>query len=235
MTAIRALSIVAPLILTLPPAAERSGQIEGVWRYQFLQRAGESEAPVIGVIAFVGGHFVQQSLNSGEPFDLQLFQAHAGTYEISGDALTMKSTVGLLVQPSGQPMVESRRDAEHRVRVRRSGADLTLVFGTGTIQRLVRSAMPTPQMILLSRGALLLGGDGRFSMTAERDDGAVAGWGRYRRDSESLVLDAERWLTLQGRRPEYARDSQIRASLSDRMLTLPGGRSFAIQRGRSRK
>lgn len=235
MTAIRALSIVAPLILTLPPAAQRAGQIEGVWRYRSLQRAGGSEAPVSGVMAFLDGHFVQQSLNSGEPFDRQLFQAHAGTYEIDGDELTMKSTVGLLVQPSGQPIVESRRDAEHRVRASRAGADLTLTFGTGTIQRLVRSAMPTPQMILLSRGALLLGGDGRFSMTAELDDGAVAGWGQYRRDSESLVFDAERWLRLQGLRPEYARDSQIRASLSDRMLTLPGGRSFAIQRGPSRE
>jgi hypothetical protein len=147
-----------------------------------------------------------------------------------GDEVRLVSRVGLLIEPSAKQVVESRRDAEHRVRARRSEEGLTLTFATGTIQRFRSSPMRTPQIFVLSRGVLLLGVDGRFSLTAERDDGAAAGWGRYRREGELLVLQAERWLRLEGRRPQYFRDHEIRAALTQRTFTLPDGLSFAIER-----
>lgn len=206
-----------------------SESVEGVWEYRTLQRAGLHEVSLAGTFAFLHGHFVQQSLNEGEPFDEQLFQAHAGTYRSVDGELELVSRVGLLIDPSVRPPIESRRNARHRLRVRRLDEQLTLVFGTGTIQRLAARPMPAPHVIVLTRGVLLLGGDGRFSLTAENDTGAVAGWGRYQRRRDELVLRPARWLSVLGGRPQYDRDNEVHARVSGRTLEV-GRLLFPIER-----
>lgn len=65
--------------------------------------------------------------------------------------------------------------------------------------------MPGPQLIVLTRGVLPVGGDGRFSLAAENGAGAAAGWGHYQRQGDRLVLRPARWVTVIGGRPGYER------------------------------
>jgi hypothetical protein len=204
-------------------------EIEGLWRYRTIARAGGSEAALDGLFLFQGGRFVQQSLNTGEPWDRQLAQAHAGSYRHEGEKLVLVSEVGLVVDPGREPPVENRRDGRHEVTARRSGDSLTLTFGTGTVQRLERVGPGQGRIELLDRGALALV-DGRFLLAAETGTRAVGGSGTFEEREERLRLRSERWFRVEDGKPTYSRGQSLEVVLEADRLRLPDGLSISRRR-----
>jgi len=210
-------------------AAVFEEEVQGLWRYRTIVRAGGPEAEIHGLFLFHDGRFVQQSLNAGEPWDHQLAQAHAGTYRREGETLVLVSQVGLVVDPTREPAVENRRDARHEVTVRRSGDSLTLTFGTGTVQKLERVGPGTGRIVLLERGALALV-DGVFLLAAETGTRAVGGSGAFEQRDGGLELRGESWFRIDDGKPTYSRGPTVQAVLEPDRLRLPSGLDIPVRR-----
>lgn len=220
---LRPLSL-ALLLFALTPQPDA---VEGLWSYVSIGRPGAAEVPIAGLFLFREGRFVQQSLNAGEPFDRQLAQAHFGTYRVEGGELHLVAEVGLVVNPTREPPLESRRMSEHRVRAERVANSLTLTFGTGTVQRLTRVGPSDGQVILVEHGALALV-DNHFLLVAETPGSAVAGSGRFTRRQDALSLMGDRWFQARDGRVTYDRSRTIQTTVSRNHLELSNG--FTLQR-----
>jgi hypothetical protein len=202
-------------------------EIEGLWRYRTIAPGGGREVPIDGFIVFRAGRFVQQTLNIGEPYTQQVAQAHAGTYRVGGRHLELTADVGLVVSPSSQPPVETRHHSTHQLIVVRSGEALTLTFGSGTVQKLTWTGSGEGRIYALREGALALA-DGRFVLAAHADGHAVAGSGAFDRRGDTLRLQPDRWFSIRGGRPRYAREPIV-ASFDDKILKIPGGPVLSVK------
>jgi hypothetical protein len=203
------------------PNAETPRPIEGLWEYETITRSGAQPVAIAGLFVFRDGQFVQQSLNAGEPYERQLAQAHAGTYQLGAGTLRMLVDVGLVVDPSGAKPIDWRGGTVHEVTVSQAGDRLTLKFGTGTIQTFKRVGAGRGELIQLDRGAFAIV-DGRFILAAEGQDRAISGSGSFERQGEVLRLRAERWLSVRAGQPVYARDRTVEARLTPSTLTVAG-------------
>lgn len=227
-TLVVAASCVAPMAVvsarqaaSSAPAAQAETDAAGLWAYESLGREGATFTELRGLFIFSNGWFVQESLNEGMPFERQVAQAHSGPYRADGDKFYMTAHVGVVVSPDRAPAVQSRKDGEHVVTVKRAGEKMDLVFGSGTIQKFHRVGPGRGKVYPLERGGLALV-DGQFILVAEVGDASRAGSGRYEERGNVLYLMADRWFSAQGGKATNSRGT-IAATFDGKVLSLPDG------------
>lgn len=204
--------------------------IDGLWSYETLQIGEESPVPLTGLFLFQNGRFLQQTINDGGIFVNQLGMGHSGTYEWHQGFIRLLAKVGLMIEPTRDPVLESRSNSLHHIIPDLSGERLTLSFDMGVIQKLTRVAKGdrSTKIIDLDEGGLGLADD-RFILVAERSGEGVAGSGHFTRSGNELRFKADRWFTFKGSRTHYQRDEIVIASFDGRKLSLPQGMTFRVR------
>jgi hypothetical protein len=220
-------SLVTAAWLVGRAAPASTGAVDGLWRYQTIATGAGTEVRIDGLFLFRGGRFVQQSLNVGEPFDKQLAQAHAGTYEVNGRALKMFAEVGLVVNPTAKSPLDVRRNSEHHVTIDRDGDRLTLTFSTGTVQKFTRVGPADGQVYPLDRGAFALA-DSKFILVAETSNYSVGASGAFEKIGRTLRLRPDRWFTVHDGQAVYAREP-VDATFDGKTLQLPGAPAVNVK------
>ena len=201
---------------------------EGLWAYTGLTPRGQGEFSLTGMFVFKDGKFVQQSINDGEPFETQGAMAHAGTYRHGPDGIEMVAEQTISVSPKKAPAFSERGRTEHQLLVERSGDELTLTFGSGTVQTFKRLGEGVGEIHELV-GGMLAFIDGRFLLVAAREGGVVTGCGAFKRQGESYNLKVLRWAEAKGSKVSYRRDETTKATFDGQRLTLSDGASFQVK------
>lgn len=237
MKPLHAIACITALLFLRPPAtslsqgASEDSDIVGVWSYETLTPAKGPTTRLDGLFVFKDGHFVQEALNHGEPFDQQVVQAHAGTYT-TGEKVGLVADVQLGVRPTRTPAVTSSPGRTHQISPARKGDHLTLTFGSGTVQTFRRVGPADGEMVVLEKGVLALV-DGRFVIVAEDAGRQVVGAGRVDRKGSQLGLIADRWMTARDGRAKYQRQVRIDAALAGGELRMAGEAPLRIRNGTS--
>lgn len=220
------------------PAATKDAvkEAEGLWAYTLLEARGQ-KMPLTGVILFKDGLFAQQSVFDGEPFAAQGAMAHAGTFgagprgvHMVGEQTISTSPGGML--PSGasaekRPALGFRRDSQHDISVDRDGDTMTIVFGSGTIQKFRRIGPADGQMYKLTNGVLALV-DGHFVLVAGDEKSAVTGYGKARHQGSAYEFDIVRWTEATPEKATNRKDGTVKATFDGKVLTLADGRAFTV-------
>jgi hypothetical protein len=135
-----ALAALGAVMMTPAAQAETKDAVkdaEGLWAYTLLEARGQ-KMPLTGVILFKDGLFVQQSIFDGEPFAAQGAMAHAGPFGPGPRGIHMVGEQTIGISPDKTPALSFRRDSQHDISVDRDGETMTIVFGSGTIQKFRR-------------------------------------------------------------------------------------------------
>lgn len=209
-----------------PKSASKA--VEGLWAYTGLTPRGQEEFALTGMFVFKDGKFLQQSINDGEPFEAQGAMAHAGTYRDGPAGIEMVAEQTISVSPKKSPPFSERGKTEHQLAIERSGDELVITFGSGTVQKFRRLGEGVGEIYELE-GGMLAFVDGRFLLVAAQDDGVVTGCGAFERQGESYTLEVLRWAEGKGSNVSYHRDETIKASFDGKRLTLSDGTSFQVK------
>jgi hypothetical protein len=209
--------------------AESALGAAGLWRYISLGRPTGDETRLDGLFVFQDGRFVQQSLNLGEPYTMQVAQAHAGTFTVVNGKIRLLADVGLIVTPAAAQPVVSSPSRPHELEVVREFERLVLTFGSGTVQKFLRVGPASGRIVPLSKGALALV-DGYFILVFEDRLRALAGSGTYTARGATLRLTPERWFTVRDGKATYAK-SPIDAALDATSLRIAGEAPIMLDTG----
>lgn len=207
--------------------ASAGEQVEGLWRYTGLTTSGGQDLPLTGLFLFKGGTFLQQAVFEGEPFEEQGAMAHAGPYTAAADSVQLVAEQTISVAPREDPPLSFRADTEHDVSVLRSGDELTLVFGSGTVQEFEYIGPGDGEVHELEDGALSLT-DGHFILVQGNESGSVSGFGTFEQSGENLTLQLERWTEADDTGARNLRDTVMQATFDGASLTLASGREFRV-------
>jgi len=202
--------------------------VEGLWAYTSLQSPGSKALELTGVILFKDGTFVQQSIFDGSPFEQQVALAHAGPYTAGPKGVHLVAQQTIAISPAKDPPLSFRRDTQHDISVSRRGDDLTLVFGTGTVQKFKRIGPGQGALYSLDHGVLAFI-DGHFLLVDGDEKGVVSGYGTFKHAGPAYDLKITRWAETAGSKASYLRDSAVKATFDGRTLTLADGRSFRVK------
>ncbi len=82
--------------------------VQGLWSYQSVTTAEQTEGALAGLFLFHDGKFVHQAMRDGEPMENQLADTHVGTYQLKGVALRFDVEIGILVTPGQSPLLSGR-------------------------------------------------------------------------------------------------------------------------------
>lgn len=211
-----------------PSAAATAENVEGLWRYTRLQNSGGREMPLTGIFLFKDGTFLQQSVFNGEPIEQQGAMAHAGPYTVEAGAVQLIAEQTIRTAPGTKLPLSFRRKTEHEVSVTRSGDDLKLVFGSGTIQEFERIGPGEGELYSFQDGALALV-DGHFILVQGNEEGSLSGYGTYERNGKDLELDAVRWAEAGPSGAESRQDITIDATFDGKALQLSDGTTFYVE------
>ena len=201
--------------------------VQGLWSYQSVTTAEETEETLAGFFLFHEGRFVHHAMRDGEPMEKQLADAHVGTYQLKGGALHFDVEIGILVTPGQNPVLSGRSNTTHQVSVRRSGDQLVLTFANGNAEKLTRISTTATTWFRLDRGMLALT-DEHFLLVTTPEGGWLAGSGTFERHGNDLRLDALRWFAVQGEEVFYARDHSFEAIFDGQSLSLSQGPRFRV-------
>jgi len=201
---------------------------EGLWAYTLLQ-AGKSGTvmPLTGVILFKDGLFAQQSIFDGEPFEAQGAMAHAGPFGAGPRGIHMVGEQTISTSPGKTPALSFRRDTQHDISVDRDGETLTIVFGSGTVQKFRRIGPAEGDIYKLENGVLALV-DGHFVLVAGDEKAVVTGYGKVSHQGTAYAFDPIRWAEGTPAKIINRKDGTIKASFDGKTLTLADGRSFHV-------
>lgn len=206
--------------------AERDAQ--GLWAYTLL-KAGRSgqEMPLTGVILYKDGLFLQQAIFDGEPFETQGAMAHAGTFGPGERGIHMVAEQTIGIDPANQPALNFRRDTQHEIAVTREGDALTLVFGSGTVQKFRQIGPADGDIYKLEQGVLAFV-DGHFVLVSGDEKGVVTGYGKASKKGTGYTLEIIRWSEATPAEAINRKDGTIKASFDGKTFTLADGRSFKV-------
>jgi hypothetical protein len=126
-----AAAVLMPAVFAFPAAADT---LSGTWRLERYEGGG-STGPASGLLLLADGHF-SLIYAMDDPGHAMAGRAHAGRYEVDGDALTFK--VEWSIERVGGDASVSRRPAERVTRFTLRGEDLTVHFENGAIQQFRR-------------------------------------------------------------------------------------------------
>lgn len=201
---------------------------EGLWAYTLLQAGGSGEAmPLTGIILFKDGLFAQQSIYDGQPFDTQGAMAHAGPFGAGPKGVHMTAQQTISVSPGKQPPLKFRKDTQHDISIDRSGDALTIVFGSGTVQKFKRLGPAAGDMYKLENGVLALV-DGYFVLVSGDARAVVTGYGKYKHKGTAYDLDVIRWSESTADKAVNRRDMTLQATFDGKAFVLADGRKFAV-------
>ncbi|MES2497837.1 MAG: hypothetical protein V4618_17105 [Pseudomonadota bacterium] len=209
---------------------------EGLWAYTLLEARGQ-QMPLTGVILFKDGLFAQQSVFDGEPFAAQGAMAHAGTFGAGPRGIHMVGEQTISTSPGGmlpdsasagkEPALSFRRDSQHDISVDRSGETMTIVFGSGTIQKFRRIGPAKGDIYKLDNGVLALV-DGHFVLVAGDAAAVVTGYGTFTRTGTAYDLAVTRWAEATPAKAINRKDGTVKAMFDGKVLTLGDGRAFRV-------
>jgi hypothetical protein len=204
---------------------------EGLWAYTALIAGGKGEnMPLTGVILFKDGIFAQQSIFDGEPFEKQGAMAHAGPYGTGPAGVHMVAEQTISIAPGEAKPLRFRRDTQHDISVERSGEEMTIVFGSGTVQKFKRIGPASGRIHRLDKGVLALV-DGHFVLVEGDEEGVVTGYGTYQQSGTAYDFNVERWSESSAGKATNRRDFALKATFDGKQLTLADGRSFRVIAG----
>jgi hypothetical protein len=171
--------------------------------------------------------FAQQSIFDGEPFEKQGAMAHAGPYGAGPKGVHMVAEQTISIEPGEEKPLRFRRDTQHDISVERSGDEMTIVFGSGTVQKFKRIGPAKGRIHRLDKGVLALV-DGYFVLVDGDEQSVVTGYGRYRQSGTAYDLDVTRWAEATPAKAINKRDFAKKATFDGKTLTLADGRSFRV-------
>ncbi|KQX20700.1 MULTISPECIES: hypothetical protein [unclassified Sphingomonas] len=234
-----ALAALGAVVMTPAAQAETKDAVkdaEGLWAYTLLEARGQA-MPLTGVILFKDGLFVQQSIFDGEPFATQGAMAHAGTFGPGPRGVHMVGEQTISTSPGGmlpdsatagkEPALRFRRDSQHDISVDRDGETMTIVFGSGTIQKFRRIGPAKGDIYKLENGVLALV-DGHFVLVAGDATAVVTGYGTVRRSGTAYELGVTRWAEATPDKAINRKDGTIKATFDGKVFTLADGRAFRV-------
>ncbi|MFV0277374.1 MAG: hypothetical protein ACK5HY_09350 [Parahaliea sp.] len=224
---------VAILSMLLPAASQAqdaSGPVEGLWKYTGLVSSSGDDMPLTGIFLLSEGKFLQQAVFDGEPFGDQRAMAHSGTYRKTENGVQLKAGQTLGLAPMDEESLSDAGVTEHELDVAREGQNMTLVFGSGTVQTLEKLSDASGAEIYALEKGMLAFADGYFIVVNGDGDRAVTGYGRYRREGERWLLDVVRWSEAAGALAQNLRDVTLSARFDGKTLMLADGRSFPVKR-----
>ncbi|MBP8233917.1 hypothetical protein [Rhizorhabdus sp.] len=201
---------------------------QGLWAYTLLKagRSGE-EMPLTGIILYKDGLFAQQSIFNGEPFETKGAMAHAGTFGPGPRGIHMIAEQTIGIDPAKQPALSFRKDTQHDISVTRDGTELTLVFGSGTIQKFRQIGPADGEIYKLEQGVLALV-DGHFVLVSGDEKGVVTGYGKAIKQGDGYMLEIIRWSEATPAKAVNRKDGTIKANFDGKTFTLADGRSFKV-------
>jgi hypothetical protein len=201
---------------------------EGLWAYTSLQAGGAGQAmPLTGVILYKDGLFAQQSIFDGEPFDRQGAMAHAGPFGAGPKGVHMTAEQTISIAPGKDPALKFRRDTQHDISVDRSGDTMTIVFGSGTVQKFKRIGPAQGDIYKLQNGVLALV-DGHFVLVAGDEQAVVTGYGKFQRQGSAYDLQVIRWSEATPAQATNRRDATLKATFDGKTFALADGRAFQV-------
>lgn len=225
--ALAALAAINATAATVNPNAVKDA--EGLWAYTALIAGGKGEnMPLTGVILFKDGMFAQQSIFNSEPFDKAGAMAHAGPFGAGPLGVHMTAEQTISIAPGKEKPLSFRRDTQHEISVARSGDEMTIQFGSGTIQKFKRIGPADGRIHKLDKGVLALV-DGHFVLVDGDESGVVTGYGTYKQSGTSYELDVTRWAESTPTNAVNKRDVVQKATFDGKQLKLADGRSFKVK------
>lgn len=208
--------------------AEAVKAAEGLWAYTSLQAGGTGQMmPLTGVILYKDGLFAQQSIFAGEPFDTQGAMAHAGPFGAGPKGIHMTAEQTISTAPGKDPALKFRRDTQHDISVDRAGETMTIVFGSGTVQKFKRIGPARGDIYKLQNGVLALVDD-HFVLVAGDEQAVVTGYGKFKRNGTAYDLQVIRWAEATPAQAINRRDANLRATFDGKIFALADGRAFQV-------
>lgn len=221
-------------LLTLAISSARSDQAdavkaaEGLWAYTSLQAGGTGQAmPLTGVILYKDALFAQQSIFDGEPFESQGAMAHAGPFGAGPKGIHMTAEQTISIAPGKDPALKFRHDTQHDITVDRAGDTMTIVFGSGTVQKFKRIGPAQGDIYKLQNGVLALVDD-HFVLVAGDDQAVVTGYGTFQRKGTAYDLQVIRWSEATPAKATNRRDASLKATFDGKTFALADGRAFQV-------
>ncbi len=184
--------------------------------------------PLTGVILYKDGLFAQQSIFDGEPFDAQGAMAHAGPFGAGPKGIHMTAEQTISIAPGKDPALKFRRDTQHDITVDRAGDTMTIVFGSGTVQKFKRIGPAQGDIYKLQNGVLALVDD-HFVIVAGDEQAVVTGYGKFQRKGTAYDLQVIRWAEATPAKATNRRDGEPQSDLrwqdvrARRWPCFPGG------------
>lgn len=201
---------------------------EGLWAYTSLQAGGTGQLmPLTGVILYKDGLFAQQSIFDGQPFETQGAMAHAGPFTAGPKGIHMVAEQTVSIAPGKDPALKFRRDTQHDISVDRDGETMTIVFGSGTVQKFKRIGPAKGDIYKLQNGVLALV-DEHFVIVAGDERQVVSGYGKFRRNGTAYDLNVIRWAEATPAKGLNRRDVTLKATFDGKTFALADGRSFQV-------
>jgi hypothetical protein len=201
---------------------------EGLWAYTSLQAGGTGQVmPLTGVILYKDGLFAQQSIYDGEPFDAQGAMAHAGPFGAGPKGVHMTAEQTISIAPGKAPALKFRRDTQHDITVDRAGDTMTIVFGSGTVQKFKRIGPAQGHIYKLQNGVLALIDD-HFVIVAGDEQAVVTGYGKFQRKGTDYDLQVIRWSEATPAKATNRRDASLKATFDGKTFALADGRAFQV-------
>ena len=201
--------------------AKAPPETAGLWEYRNLISSAGEPMPLTGIFLIKNGKFMQQSIFNGEPFTEQDSMAHAGTIEATDAGLRLTANQTLFMSPTSGKAIHSAGVTQHDLQVRREGAELTLVFGSGTIQTLKHLGSAADMRIYhFDEGSLAFAED-YFILVIGDEESAVSGYGHYVQSGDNVKLDVIRWAESDGKTTRNLRNIRFEVYFDGEILELP--------------
>lgn len=214
--------------VALGKSAHAGEMVKGLWKYTNLITSDGVEMPLTGIFLFKDGVFLQQSIFNGKPFDEQRSMAHAGPYTSEPDAVHLVAEQTVSIAPDDSSPLSYRDSTKHKLSVDRRGDELTLVFGSGTVQEFERVDSGEGKVYSIEDGKLAFVDD-YFILVQGNKNGSISGYGTFEKQSgDTMKLNVIRWAEGTSDSASNQRDVTLEASFDGRRLTLPDGRSFKV-------
>jgi hypothetical protein len=216
-------------VVASEPASAGSTEelVEGLWVYTGLTTSNGDDLPLTGIFLFKDSVFVQQAIFDGDPFDRQGAMAHAGPYLPESESVHLVAEQTISIAPDNSPPLSFRKDTQHEVTVTRSGDELTLVFGSGTVQEFERIGSGQGEIYALQNGALAFV-DGYFILVHGDEQAVMTGYGTFDKKDDNVQLNVIRWAEATDSHAINHRDVVMEATFDGQSFTLADGRSLRV-------
>ena len=221
----------SPTVQADKAAANAAGNIEGLWAYETLiipTPQGKETAYLTGHFIFHNGYFLQHSINNGEPFAEQGGMAHAGTYSPIEKGFEITVETGMSTEPKKNPGLDLIIDKKFTIVPEFSEDRMVLTFGGRVVQTFKRVKITgTPRIIRLNQGYMSMV-DNRIILVTAKGANAVAGYGTYKQNGNSLTIETERWFSVVDNKVANLKNKNVEATFDGKVLTIAGGPSFQV-------